>query len=140
MDKSAPPTIFIVLFPFIFVGMWCVVSFLLSAIGGWRQLAESFPARGQPSGRRFIMQGMKVGLVTYSGCVTVYSSPEGIYLSVWLPFRLGHPPLFIPRDAIHNVTARHFLWLENVAFDVGSPCVARLQLSKKIYEGYNVAV
>ena len=138
MDTSAPPTFFLLLFPFIFVGMWCAVSLVLSTIGGWRRSAQSFPARGEPSGKRFFMQGGKVGQVTYSGCLTVYSSPEGLYLSVWLPFRLGHPPLFIPWDSVRNATTRRFLWTESVVFDAGSPSVATLQLSKKIFEGRDV--
>ena len=140
MDKSTLPTILIGLFPFFFVGMWCAVSLLLSAAGGWRRLAESFPARGKPSGRLFSMQSGKVGLVSYRSCLTVYSTPEGFYLSVWLPFRLGHSPLFIPWHAVHNETTRRFLWMETVVFDVGSPSIATLQLSKKICEGHNVAV
>src|SRR6476469_6745769 len=106
MNKSAPDIFFLVLFPFIFVGMWCAVSLILSTTGGWRRLAASFPARSQPSGRRFFLQGGKVGQVTYSGCLTIYSSQEGLHLSVWLPFRLGHPPLFIPWDAIRNARIR----------------------------------
>ena len=109
-------------------------------MGGWRRLAESFPAKGQPSGKHFFMQSGKVGLVNYGSCLTIYSAPEGLYLSVWLPFRLGHPPLFIPWDAVHNMTTRRFLWVERVVFDVGSPSVATLQLSKKIFEGHNVVV
>lgn len=138
MNKSAPPALFVVLFPFFFVGMWCAVSLVLSTIGGWRRLAESFPARGQPSGKRFFMQGGKVGLVTYSACLTIYSSSEGLYLSVWLPFRLGHPPLFIPWNAARNVATRRFLWAESVVFDVGSPGIATLQLSRKVFENQNV--
>ncbi|HTR40846.1 MAG TPA: hypothetical protein VMH87_04460 [Pseudomonadales bacterium] len=137
MDKSAPPVYFVVLFPFLFVGMWCFVSLAISMLGGWRRLAESFPARGEPSGKQFSMQGGKVGQANYSGCLTIYSSPEGLYLSIMFPFRLGHPPLFIPWDAIHNVKTRRFLWVESVTFDVGSPSIARLQLPKKIFEGHS---
>ena|SRR5436190_1456489 len=138
MDKSAPPTFFLVLFPFIFVGMWCAVSLIRSRVGGWRRLAESFPARSLPSGKRFFMQGGKVGQVTYNGCLTIHNSREGLYLSAWLPFRLGHPPLFIPWDAIRNPRIHRFLWAESVVFDVGSPSVATLRLSRKIFEGHDV--
>jgi hypothetical protein len=140
MDKYAPLTVFIVLFPLFFVGVWCAVSLMFSTIGGWRRLAESFPARGQPSGRRFSWQGAKVGQVRYHGCLTIYSSADGLYFSMWLPFRLGHPPLFIPRGAVRNLTTRRFLWAESVVFDVGSPSVATISLAKAIFEGHNIAV
>src|SRR6266481_326550 len=100
MNNSAPPTILIVLFPFLFMGMWCAVCMQLATKGGWRRLAESFPARRLPSGRHFFMQGGRVGQVAYGGSLNIYSSPEGLYLSVLLPFRLGHPPLLIPWDAV----------------------------------------
>jgi len=139
MERTALPIFFASLFPFIFAAIWCAVSMVLSTIGGWRRLAESFPARRPPSGKRFFMQGGKVGSVSYSGCLTIYTSPEGLYLSVWPMFRLGHPPLLIPWDAIRNATTRRLLWAESVVFDVGLPKIATLQLSRKIFEGYRVA-
>lgn len=139
MDKSAPPTILIILFPLFFVGMWCAVCLVLSTMGGWRRLAESFPAKGRPSGKRFFMQAGKVGQVNYGSCLTIHSSADGLHLSVWLPFRLGHPPLFIPWSAIRNPTTQRFLWMESVEFDVlDSSEVVTLRLSKKIFEGHNV--
>jgi hypothetical protein len=140
MDSTAPATIPVGLFLLLFVGMWCAISFLLSAVGGWRRLAESFRAGDEPCGRLFFMQSGKVGLVNYGSCLTIHTAPNGLYLSVWLPFRLGHPPLFIPWDAVRNATTRRFLWFERIVFEVGSPSVATLQLSKKIFEGQNVAV
>lgn len=140
MDNSAPPLVFIVLFPFLFVGMWCAICLLLSRLGGWRRLAESFPVSSGPSGKCFIMQSGKVGVVSYGGCLTVHNSPTGLFLSVWWLFRLGHPPLFIPWSAIRNVRTRRYLWTENVVFEVGSRDVVTLQLSKRVFEGHNLAV
>lgn len=138
MVKQAPPALLFMLFPFFFAAMWCAVSLLLASMGGWRRLAESFPAQDQPRGRRFFMQSGKVGIVNYGSCLTIYSAPDGLYLSVWFPFRLGHQPLFIPWSAIRRAKTHRFLWTETVAFEVGSPSVGTLQLSKKIFEGYHV--
>lgn len=133
MNQSSPPAYLISLFPFFFAGLWCTVSLVLSA-GGWRQLSKSFPARDQPSGKRFFGESAKVGLVAYNRCLTIYTSPEGIYLSVFLPFRLGHPPLFIPWDAMHNASEHRFLWLKTIAFDVGTPRITTMRLARKIFE------
>jgi len=138
MDKSSPPTFIIALFPFFFAGMWCTVSLLLSAMGGWRRLAASFATRDEPCGRYFFMQSGKIGIVNYGSCLAVHSAQSGLYLSVWLPFRIGHPPLFIPWQEVRNATTLRFLWFERVMFDVGAPSIATLQLSKKIFEGWNV--
>ena len=135
MDKSALPTIFLALFPFLFVGMWCGVVLLLSGIGGWGRLAQGFAANRRPNGRRLTTQSGKVGGVNYNSCLTVHVAEDGLYLSVMVLFRLGHPPLFIPWSSIHNRTVRRFLWIETVKFEVGSPTVATLQLSKKVFEG-----
>jgi len=137
MNESALTTALVALFPFILVGIGCGICLLLSAVGGSRKQKKVFPAQGQPLGRRFNMQGGKVGQVPYSGCLTISTSAEGLCLSVLLPFRFGHPPLFIPWDAIHNVKTHRFLWFETVVFDVGSPSVT-LQLPKKIFEGHSI--
>jgi hypothetical protein len=66
----------------------------------------------------------------------IHSSPEELHLSVWLPFRLGNPTLFIPWDAVCSARTRRFLWTESGVFDVGSPRIATLPLSKKIFEDH----
>jgi hypothetical protein len=140
MDEFARfESLFLLSFPFLFAGMWCAVSLLLSRMGGWFRLAQEFPAHAQPSGRRFIMQGGMVGRVQYSGCLTIYSSPEGLYLSVLFPFRLAHPPIFIPWGAIQGARLRRFLWSESVVFNVGAPAIAKMQLSKKVFDAQEVA-
>ncbi len=66
------------------------------------------------------MQGGKLGQVTYSGCLTIHSSAEELHLSVLLPFRPGHPPVFIPWDAVYNATVKKVLWSRRVVFEAGS--------------------
>jgi len=138
MDKSAHPSALIVFLPFCFVGFWCAICFILSLLGGWHRLAARFPVRSKPSGKNYVMQSGKVGLVNYRSCLDIYVAPEGFYISVFFLFRLGHPPLFIPRDSVFNVTTHRFLWADSVVFDVGSPRVARLQLPKRIFESRDV--
>lgn len=117
----------------LFVGMWCGVLFILSMCG-WHELAESFPAPSERSGKRFAIQSGKVGWVSYNICLTIYASTEGLYLSVWPIFRIGHPPLFLPWKAIHNPTFKRILWFETVTVDVGAPAIARLRLARKVFE------
>jgi hypothetical protein len=132
MDNALPPKMFIVAFPFFFLGMWCAISLLLSRVGGWHRLARAFPARGRPQGTRFSVQSGKVGMVNYNNCLTIYVSPDGLYLSVWPVFRIGHPPLFVPWDDISNPRTRRFLWVRTTTVQVGSPNIATIQLSTKI--------
>ena len=135
MNRSEMSGVFAALFPLFFVGMWCGVSMLLSVAGGWRRLAQRYPARGLPTGKRFGWQGARLGWVNYNNCMTIYSSAEGLHLSVWFLFRLGHPPVFIPWEAIRNEQERKVLWVESIRFEVGSPSVVKMELAKKVFEG-----
>ncbi|MFO1488794.1 MAG: hypothetical protein U1F65_09975 [Verrucomicrobiota bacterium] len=140
MNTFDPSNIPPALLPFLFVGMWCSISYLLSLFGDWRRLAKIYSAKDKPHGRCFSMQRGTVGFVNYGSCLKIYTTPQGFYLTVWPPFRLGHPPLFIPWDAVHNPTAERFLWFESVVFSVGSPTVATLQLPMRFFETRNDAV
>jgi hypothetical protein len=81
-----------------FVVMWVGACYVLSTLGGWRMLADRYRStvnvaadyawRGQ-SGT------LRLG-VRYSGCLTIETSSEGLHLRVFLLFRPGHAPLFIP--------------------------------------------
>ena len=123
---------------FAFVAIWCGVSWTVSKIGGWNRLAEEFPSPGLPSGKRFGVQWGKVGVASYNGFLTIHSSEEGFYLSVWPPFRIGHRTLFIPWDDVHNRETRRVFWSETVAFDVGSPGIAALELPRRIFHEYDL--
>ena len=115
------------------VGMWFTVLLLMSVLGGWRRMAKRFPARGKPAGKLFPRQRGKVGKRYY--CVNIHTAPEGIYLCVWWPFSFGHAPVLIPWDAIHNATARSFLWCKEIEFDLGAPRVATIRLPKRVFDG-----
>ena len=87
--------------PFI-VGMFALVSYFLSWVGGWRRLARDYRLErsgGFPS-RPFVSGVM--GWVNYRGCLTVGGDARGLYLAVLLPFRVGHPPLCIPWSDVHD--------------------------------------
>lgn len=117
------------------------MSVSLAQKGGWSRMAEHFFAGDrQPSGTCFKGQGARMGNVSYSGTLTIHSSPEGLYLSMWLPFRAGHPALFIPWDAIHNATVKKVLWSRWVEFEVGAPCLAKVQLDEKVFAGSPVVL
>jgi hypothetical protein len=133
-----PDWILIALIPLVLVAAWAPILFLVSTLGGWRRLADHFPANDPPTGRQSWMQSLSIGWASYSNCLTIYVSADGLYLSVMLPFRPGHPPIFIPWSEIHDMTTRRQLWVEDVVFDVGSPSVAKLTLSRKVFEGRDV--
>jgi hypothetical protein len=121
--------------PAFLVGMWCVVLLLVSVLSGWSRLASHFPAREPAAGETLRMQSIKVGWADYNGCLTIHRTSEGIRLAVWPMFRIGHPPIFIPWEAIHNTRARQILWSKRVICEVGSPRVAKLELPMRLFQG-----
>lgn len=92
------------LFPVFFVGMWLIISVILSAIGGWSTLANHYAAHSGFAGRRFYFRSAQLGAgVGYSACLTLGTDPAGLYLAVLPLFRMAHPPLLIPWS---EITAR----------------------------------
>lgn len=123
----------IVLIPLLFIGVWTAVCLLMSLLGGWHRLAKVYPGRSSPTGKCFRMQSGSFGWVNYGNCLCIHTSPDGIDLAIMLPFRIGHPPLFIPWEAVENARVKSFLWVRAVHFDVGSPRIAKLSLPTKVF-------
>ena len=116
-----------------FVGVWIVVLALLSQMSDWPKLAATYRAQRPPSGKCLPLQGGKIGGVWYRGCLTIYTSEDGLYLSVWPIFRFREPPLFIPWTDIRNRRERRFLWSRLVEFDVGLPPVTTMRLLPRVF-------
>jgi hypothetical protein len=121
------------LLPVAFVAMWIGVAAALAHLNGWPRLAAVYRARRPRSGRCFLPAGGKIGDVWYRGCLTIYTSREGLYLSVWPIFRFREPPLFIPWADVHNRREKRWLWSRLIEFDVGSPAVGTMSLLRAVF-------
>jgi hypothetical protein len=91
----------------VFIGVSVLVGAAMAAAGGWRAWAEHYPAAMAtvPEEERYRFASIRtagglLGTATYNSCVTIGVGPEGLSLSLWTPFRLFHPPLFIPWEAV----------------------------------------
>ncbi len=131
--SPVPPWVFL-LFPVVFAGMWCGICLVLARLGGWSRLAARFPAQAPPGGTRFSMQSARIGLVNYNGCLTIHTSPEGLHLAIWALWRLGHPPILVPRDAIGTVKPGRFLWWKFVDFKVFTPQPVKVRIAASVWE------
>ena len=122
------------------VGMWWVfVLWLLAELSGWRKLAAVYRAQHAPHGKCFLMQTGKIGDTWYRRCLTIYTSGEGLYVSLWPVFRFRQPPLFIPWSAVHDRREQRFLLSRLVEFDVGSLRFPRVRLSPSIFRDAPIA-
>jgi hypothetical protein len=88
---SAPSTWLMAAFPLFLVGMHCLVLQILSRVGGWQRLAESYPDEGIAAGVTLRWRSAQFGIANYGRCVNITMDHARLRLSaVWL-FRVGHP-------------------------------------------------
>jgi hypothetical protein len=79
-----------------FVGMWCLVEWILSRASGWQELAERFHDRGTFRGRRYRFRSGRMNGVWFRMCLNVGMNEHGLHLVPTLLFRPFHRPLLIP--------------------------------------------
>jgi hypothetical protein len=100
-----------------FVLLWCAIGFSLSLLGGWRELAKTYRTERPfpPRALRLRSGAMRRG-IGYHSVLTLGSDAEGLYLGVFLLFRLGHPRLFIPWNqvSVGQVGKRLFLPIQTL--------------------------
>ena len=118
-----------------FVLFWMAIAKLLGAMSGWKAMHARF---GLPPGQvvpRSALASGRVGLVNYNNVLRVGCDQVGMYLSVLVFFRAGHPPLFIPWNEVHEVERKDFLWRERVRFSVGHPRITAITLPASLFPG-----
>ncbi len=119
-------------FPLFFICFWSGVSFLISLIGGWFELGRAYRSVTRFQGSRFNFQNAYLRLMTsYRGIVTVGGNSEGFFASVFLPFRIGHPPLFVPWQDV-SVRPDMCLWVRVYEFRFRQVPTVRFRLREKV--------
>ena len=93
-----------------FVGFWCAVAFALSFSGGWWRLARQYRSRQATDGNRYWFQSASVGRAAYSGVLMFTVNPAGMRVSLFLPFRPAHPPIFVPWEDVDAKQVRRWWW------------------------------
>jgi hypothetical protein len=109
----------VLVFILLVVSMSAAVWYTLSIQSGWASLAERFGLRGEFIGRRLRwVGGGLIGPGGYYGILRVGANSEGLCLAVTPPFRLFHPPLFIPWTQIRIANDGRSSW-GFVRFELG---------------------
>jgi hypothetical protein len=130
-----PGPIAIALIVALVVALWSGFTFLLAALGGWRRLAETYPALDDPAGRSHSFESARIGRIDYENCLTLHATPRGLRLAAGFLFRVGHPPLFIPWEAFHDPRPSGRLEKDSVVYLIGMPPIAKIELAKWVFEG-----
>jgi len=82
-----------------FLGLWAGTLHLIAAVGGWRGLSQRYPDTALV-GTPYRFQSGSMRLANYSFVWTLRVSEQGLGISVFFPFRPGHPPILIPWPAL----------------------------------------
>ena len=91
--------------------LWMGIFWLLGRISGWARLAETYRAQLPTSGQHWSLQTAYMRFWShYGSCLTFAADPHGLGISIFLLFRVGHPPLFIPWNEI-SVRPVRFLFI-----------------------------
>jgi len=93
--KSNAPWFVAFGFPFFFVGLWLLITFIISRTSGWARIAQSYTADGPLSGTRFGWQSASFRGTNYNNSLNLGVDTEGLYMAPMALFRAFHPPLFI---------------------------------------------
>ena len=125
---------FYVVFPI----LWIAVCIILSHISGWHNLAQKYPRIDFVSGEKWRFRSAKLRYsVSYNGCVNFVANREGLGISIFFIFRVGHPPLFIRWTDIKISKETKFL-RNLIRFTVGRdfplPILVPERLGQKIME------
>ena len=98
-------------------------------------IRKTYAARTPPKGTKFTVNGL-IGNQKYSGNLVVHVSEDGFFLSATLPVAFGHEALFIPWSAVHNRRPKDSRWRATVEFEIGCPCITRMELPRKIFQNW----
>ena len=112
--------------------VWIVVGFVNSRISGWASLAQRYRYDEQFSGGRLRFRSAAMRYWGhYSNCLTMGANPQGFFISISIPFLVGHPPLFIPWNDI-TVRRIRFLWTTWVELHLSRQPAIPLRVSERL--------
>jgi hypothetical protein len=111
---------------------WVVVGFVSSRMTGWASLAQRYRYNERFFGERlrFRSATMRFGS-QYTNCLTMGVNPQGFFLSLSIPFLLGHPPLFIPWNEI-TIRRTRLLWAKCAELHLGRELAIPLRISERL--------
>jgi len=112
-----------------FAVLWPTIPLVISLFG-WRQLARAYRPRGPFTGPKWRWRTGYLGPVSYTLALTIGADPAGLYLAMAAPFRIGHPPLFVPWTEVAVARVRGPFWsFLELRF---ARCAVRLQVSQAL--------
>jgi hypothetical protein len=99
------------MFPFLFVGMFFFVLFILHK-RGWSDLEKEYQYGDRFEGEHAGMISAAINGINYNNSLILKYNEEGFYLRPVLLFRLFHKPLLIPWKEIKYIRDKKVLFVQ----------------------------
>jgi hypothetical protein len=123
---------FPVILPISLMGLWLLISAVVSYIGGWFSLSRGFRAQDGFKGPKWKFQsGQMRWRTNYGSILTLGANQDGLYLAVMPLFRFMHPPLLVPWNEIKVRRSKGWLF-EYVTFLMGHEASIPLKVLGKV--------
>jgi|ERR1035441_646988 hypothetical protein len=92
---------------------WLIMFLITSVMSGWFTLANRFRKVSEPVGETRTTKSSFDPVTmrfrsNYGGMIRLTAAEDALYLSVFILFRFGHPPLRIPWNEIEFSTCKYF--------------------------------
>ena len=120
------------IFPFLFIGMWILITFIISKMG-WAGLVANYACTETFTGTRVGIISAGINNANYNNSLVLKYNEEGIYLKPVLLFRLFHKPVLIPWKEIIEVRDKKILFYTYKELIVGQPFVAIIGLRNNVF-------
>jgi hypothetical protein len=119
-------------FPFFFVGMWLLVTFMLGSMSGWFGLQQWYADDGSEEPLlRLRSQSGSMGMgVALNGCLKLSAYRSGLGIGIWRIFGVFQKPLKVPWNEIEAEPSSSF-FLPMVKLQLGKPSNGTLKISAR---------
>lgn len=134
--QDSSNTIPLYFIPFFVSGVFILVCYVISFLGGWFSLSQRFRKESEPYGDTRSAGPLiyEVNLrfwTRYSSAIRMTAAKDALYLSVFFLFRIGHPPLRIPWNEIRFGKTK-FLWRRYVVLTLGQQERIPMRISERM--------
>ena len=113
-----------------------LIGFLIGVLSGWHLLSRRFRAQSEPYGHTLSAGPFFYGVqmrfrVNYSSAIRMTAATDALYLSAFIPLRIGHPSLCIPWTEIQFGRTK-FLWRRFVVLTLGDSERIPMRISERM--------
>jgi len=135
---SNHPLYFVPSFAAYFIAVWASVGFVIGQVSGWALLSHRFRDRATFQSYQWQFQSARMRTLwgNYHNVIKFGADETGLYMSVSLPFRVGHAPLLIPWEEIQVSTGVRGLLFKSRKLLLGRqesiPLLISISLADKI--------